>query len=270
VLLVLLGGQVLGSWQRRPPAEVTNVGGVRQPATVPRPAAPVANPGTTVPPAAPTAPTSKPTRKPAREPTRSSALAAMGVQQTTGNGGVALTFDDGPHPRYTPQVLALLRAHRVKALFCLVGTEVRRYPRLVAQIVREGHTLCNHTWHHELKLGSKSAAKISANLAATSAEIRRAVPGAKIPYFRQPGGLWTPALARVARGQGMTPLDWSVDPADWANPPARLITSRVLSRTRAGSVVLLHDAGGDRAGTVTACRKLIPALMSRFRLIPLR
>jgi peptidoglycan/xylan/chitin deacetylase (PgdA/CDA1 family) len=194
----------------------------------------------------------------------------MGVKRLTGSRDIALTFDDGPHPYYTPEILALLRGHRIKAVFCLVGTEVRRHPRLVAQIVREGHTLCNHSWHHELKLGSAPAAKIAANLAATSAEIRRAVPGARIPYFRQPGGLWTPTLVKVVRGQGMTPLGWSVDPVDWENPPAHLITSRVLSQTTAGSVVLLHDAGGDRGGTVTACRTLIPALKQRFRLVPLR
>lgn len=274
VLLVLLGGQVIGTWHARPPADVANVSNAQARATTPPPVGdPVPGPAGSPPSAGPgeLGPGSpRPSVEPTRRPSRAQALAAMGVKRVTGSRRVALTFDDGPHPHHTAQVLALLRQHRVKAVFCLVGTEVRRYPQLVAQIAREGHTLCNHSWHHELELGKWPAAKIRDNLERTSLEIRRAVPNARIPYFRQPGGLWTPAVVKAAREQRMTPLDWTVDPADWKKPPAKAITSRVIAQAKPGSVVLLHDAGGDRAGTVTACRTIIPTLKQRFGLVQLR
>ena len=193
----------------------------------------------------------------------------MGVKLITGSTAVALTFDDGPHPAFTPQILAVLKANRVRAVFCVVGSEVRRHPDLVAQIAREGHTLCNHSWQHETALGTKPAASIRANLTRTNAEIRRAVPNAKIPYFRQPGGKWTPVGIRVARELGMTSLGWTVDPRDWEKPTAKVIGARVLKGAKPGSVILLHDAGGDRAATVAACRTLVPTLKSRHRLIRL-
>lgn len=194
----------------------------------------------------------------------------MGVSLVTGNQGIALTFDDGPHPLYTPKILATLRANHVHAIFCVIGTEVRKYPHLVAQIAREGHTLCNHSWHHEFDLGSQPVIKIRANLERTNNEIRHAAPGAAINYFRQPGGMWTRAGVRVARSLGMISLGWTVDPSDWEKPASKTIKSRVISQAYPGAVILMHDGGGDRSHTVTACRTLIPALKQRYRVIQLR
>jgi peptidoglycan/xylan/chitin deacetylase (PgdA/CDA1 family) len=190
-------------------------------------------------------------------------------KHVAGGKNVALTFDDGPSP-YTPQLLDQLRAQHVKATFCLVGTQVQKYPQLVARIVREGHTLCNHSWHHELDLGKRPIATIQANLARTNAAIRRAVPGAVIRYYRQPGGEWTPNVVAVAKSFGMTPLGWSVDPSDWRKPPAGAITARVLHGTHGGAIVLMHDGGGDRTGTMAACRTIIPTLKKRYHLVLLR
>jgi peptidoglycan/xylan/chitin deacetylase (PgdA/CDA1 family) len=189
-----------------------------------------------------------------------------GVKKRTGSTDVALTFDDGPSP-YTPTLLDLLRAQHIKATFCLIGIQVQKYPQLVARIVREGHTLCNHSWRHELNLGSQPEPIIEANLARTNAAIRKAVPNAKIRYYRQPGGKWTPAVVEVAKEQGMTALGWSVDPSDWAGPPAAVIAQRVLHATRTGSIVLMHDGGGDRNATMAACRTILPTLKRKYRLI---
>ncbi|MGH3713276.1 MAG: polysaccharide deacetylase family protein [Micromonosporaceae bacterium] len=188
---------------------------------------------------------------------------------TTGSDGVGLTFDDGPSPAWTPKVLALLRRARVKATFCLVGLEVQRHPGLVQAIVRDGHTLCNHSWDHDLRLGSRKPGEIKANLARTNRAILRAVPGARIGYYRQPGGVWTARAVGVARSMGMTPLHWSVDPQDWRKPPAHQISGTVLRHTRKGSVVLLHDGGGDRHTTYHALRTVLPQLTRRFRLVSL-
>lgn len=192
-----------------------------------------------------------------------------GSRSTTGSHEVALTFDDGPDPQYTPQTLALLRQYQVRATFCLVGVNVQQYPDLVRAIAADGHTLCNHSWSHDLSLGRKSRAEIEADLVRTNEAIRQAVPGARIAYFRQPGGNWTPRVVSVAHELGMTPLHWAVDPQDWRRPGAGSISATVTGATSSGAIVLLHDAGGNRQQTVTALRSILPNLTRRFTLIAL-
>ncbi|HEX5597811.1 MAG TPA: polysaccharide deacetylase family protein [Micromonosporaceae bacterium] len=193
----------------------------------------------------------------------------FGSRQTTGSRQVALTFDDGPDPRYTPQALSLLRRHRVTATFCLVGQNAQAYPQLVRAIVADGHTLCNHSWNHDFKLGSRSPATIRADLVRTNKAIRAAVPNAQISYYRQPGGKWTARVVAVARDLGMTSLHWAVDPQDWRRPGATKISANVTANTTAGAIVLLHDAGGDRRGTISALRSILPNLTRRFELAAL-
>ncbi|MBG6069266.1 polysaccharide deacetylase family protein [Micromonospora ureilytica] len=190
----------------------------------------------------------------------------FGAHATTGSPRLALTFDDGPDPRYTPQVLALLSEYDVQATFCVVGENAQNHPDLVRSIVDAGHTLCNHSWHHDVGLGARSADAIRSDLLRTNAAIRAAVPNAPIVWYRQPGGAWTYPVVSVARQLGMTPLHWSVDPSDWELPGANKISATVLSQAEPGSVVLLHDAGGDRQGTVEALRRILPDLTARFEL----
>lgn len=192
-----------------------------------------------------------------------------GSRSTTGSREVALTFDDGPDPSYTPQTLALLRQYQVRATFCLVGTNVEQYPDLVRAIAADGHTLCNHSWSHDLSLGRRSRARIQADLVRTNEALRAAVPGARIGYFRQPGGNWTPNVVAVAHALGMTPLHWTVDPQDWRRPGAGSISATVTGGTFSGAIVLLHDAGGDRRQTVSALRSILPNLSQRFALTAL-
>ncbi|MEU5906457.1 polysaccharide deacetylase family protein [Micromonospora sp. NPDC047467] len=190
----------------------------------------------------------------------------FGAHTGTGNARLALTFDDGPDPRYTPQVLATLREYGVKATFCVVGENAQDHPDLIQAIVADGHTLCNHSWHHDVSLGNRSADQIRADLLRTNAAIRAAVPEAPIVWYRQPGGAWTYPVVSVAQQLGMTPLHWSVDPSDWQAPGAGKIAATVATQVEPGSVVLLHDAGGDRQGTVDALRRILPDLSTRFEL----
>ncbi|NGM14642.1 polysaccharide deacetylase family protein [Verrucosispora sioxanthis] len=213
------------------------------------------------------------TRAPHAEPDRSQSadpqeqdptIGPMGTRVSTGTAGVALTFDDGPHPDYTPQVLAILRDHHVTATFCVVGKNAQAYPWLVEQIVAEGHTLCNHSWDHDVALGARSADWIRADLMRTSEAIRAAVPDAPIAWYRQPGGAWTYSVVSVSRDLGMAPLHWTLDPSDWRAPGASRIAASVINEARPGSIVLLHDAGGDRQGTVNALYRILPELAGRF------
>ncbi|WP_346537947.1 polysaccharide deacetylase family protein [Micromonospora sp. DPT] len=190
----------------------------------------------------------------------------FGARVTTGSPEVALTFDDGPDPQYTPQVLEILRQFNVRATFCVVGENVQAHPDLIRAIVADGHTLCNHTWQHDVQLGQHSPATIRADLLRTNQAIHDAVPDAPIGWYRQPGGAWTYPVVSVARELGMTSLHWNVDPSDWEAPGAARIATQVTRGVGPGSVVLLHDAGGDRQGTVDALRQILPDLTSRFRL----
>jgi peptidoglycan/xylan/chitin deacetylase (PgdA/CDA1 family) len=187
-----------------------------------------------------------------------------GVQRRVVAPAVALTFDDGPDPRWTPAVLALLRQYRVRATFCLVGVHVTAHPELVRRIAADGHALCDHTWDHDERLRTRSPAAIRADLARTYDVIVRASGGLAPAYFRAPGGKWSPGVVAAARRLGLRPLGWSVDPRDWTRPPAASIVRTVLAGTRAGGpVVLMHDGYGDRSATLAALRVILPALAGR-------
>ncbi|MGC5019885.1 polysaccharide deacetylase family protein [Micromonospora sp. DT47] len=195
--------------------------------------------------------------------------ALFGARVDTGSPEVALTFDDGPDPQYTPQVLEVLRQYQVKATFCVVGENARNHPDLIQAIVADGHTLCNHSWNHDFLLGKRSPEVIRADLLRTNEAIRTAAPDSPIGYFRQPGGAWTYPVVQVAEELGMVPLHWTVDPNDWQAPGAATITATVTRDTAAGSIVLLHDAGGNRQDTVDALHLILPDLAGRFRLAAL-
>ena len=189
----------------------------------------------------------------------------IGTHRLTGRDGstVALTFDDGPHPKHTVKVLAVLRDKGVTATFCLVGTQASTYPGLVAAIVKDGHVLCNHTVTHDMSLRSKRDGVIAAEFDDTQAAILRAAPGADVRFFRAPGGNFADNLNEAATARGLTPLGWSVDSNDWRKPGADAIRDSVLSQIHPQAVVLLHDGGGDRAQTVSALPEIIDALVER-------
>ncbi|MFD9499607.1 polysaccharide deacetylase family protein [Streptomyces sp. NPDC060035] len=193
-------------------------------------------------------------------PAHAGQQAGTGIVDSTRRGGrtVALTFDDGPNPTDTPRLLKVLRKHHVKAVFCLWGDHVKEHPELVRAIVAGGHTLCNHTMRHD-DMAAWPAEDIRADLERTNAEIRRAAPGARIPYFRAPYGSWgqTP---KVAAGLGMQPLGWRLAIGDWEPPGTDELVRRIEEGVTPGAVVLLHDGGGDRSQTVEAVDRIVPAL----------
>jgi peptidoglycan-N-acetylglucosamine deacetylase len=282
VLAVLIGGRMVGTWQHTGQlSHLADAGRRAAAGHSPSPAAtaPPTSPSPTGVPAADTSPPPTPGAT-AGAGTKPSPPAeargggrpgdpTLGAKRTTGSAAVALTFDDGPEPTWTPRMLDLLKQQGLKATFCLIGKQVQEYPELVARIVREGHTLCNHSWQHDLKLGEKTPAQIRSDLARTSAAIRKAVPNAKIPYYRQPGGTWTAGIVSIAKELEMVPLGWAVDPSDWSKPGTQAIINRVMQHTRSGSIVLLHDGGGDRSETLAACHTLIPWLKQRYKVVQL-
>ncbi|MGH3759265.1 polysaccharide deacetylase family protein [Actinophytocola sp.] len=177
---------------------------------------------------------------------------------------VALTFDDGPHPEHTPQVLDLLAEHHAVATFCMVGAQARRRPDLVRDVVDAGMRLCNHTVDHDERLSRRPAPAIE-NALTDAGEDLRAAAGDHVPvgYFRAPGGNWSLPLEQMAAHQGMRPLGWSVDTRDWSRPGVAAIVATVERGVRPGSVILMHDGGGQRDQTVAALGRLLPWLTDR-------
>ncbi|GAB3575455.1 hypothetical protein GCM10027445_37950 [Amycolatopsis endophytica] len=199
-------------------------------------------------------------------PEPAAAPAAAGPVRTAARPGrfVALTFDDGPDPTYTPQVLDLLEQHGAVATFCMVGTQVRRHPELVAQVVERGMRLCDHTVSHDEELARRNEARISAEITGTQADLRLAADGdVSIPYFRAPGGNWSETITAIASREGMTSLGWSVDSRDWTLPGTPAIVATVRQAVQPGAVILLHDGGGQRKQTVAALTELLPWLVAQ-------
>jgi peptidoglycan/xylan/chitin deacetylase (PgdA/CDA1 family) len=153
--------------------------------------------------------------------------------------------------------LNVLSNYRVKATFFVIGRQARRYPRLVKREYREGHSVQNHTYTHP-DLTTLAPVGIRRELGATNRAIKAA--GVPRPYrFRPPHGVTNAKVRSVGASLGLIQTLWSVDPHDWANPPASVICRRVASNVRPGSIVLLHD------GTGTNTVQALPCIIKRLR-----
>ena len=171
---------------------------------------------------------------------------------------IALTLDDGPHPVYTPQVLALLQHYAITATFCMIGQQIGANRSLVSEVVAAGHTIVNHTWNHadQSKL---TLSQIRSQISRTSDAL--SAVGAHPSVFRAPYGAWSHTVYEACADASLRPLDWSVDPRDWSRPGTSTIVSRILANTRTGSIILEHDGGGDRSQTVAALKIVLPKLL---------
>jgi cellulose synthase/poly-beta-1,6-N-acetylglucosamine synthase-like glycosyltransferase/peptidoglycan/xylan/chitin deacetylase (PgdA/CDA1 family) len=189
-------------------------------------------------------------------------------QGAGGEHQVAITFDDGPDPRWTPKILDILKRANVKAAFFLVGANAERYPRLVRRIVNEGHEIGNHTYYHP-NLALCWPEHIRLELNATQL-LLETITGRATTLFRPPYA----ADSDPSQLSELTPLQIaedlnylvvleSIDPEDWARPGADIILRRVKQQRRDGSIILLHDAGGDRSQTVEALPNILEWLHTR-------
>ncbi|MEU7019123.1 polysaccharide deacetylase family protein [Streptomyces sp. NPDC046203] len=178
-------------------------------------------------------------------------------------GGVGksmvLTFDDGPDPRYTPEILATLRRYDCRAMFFVCGEMAIDNQDLLKQMAADGHVVGNHTWTHP-ELPKKRPSVIRQEIGSTSDIIERAL-GAPPSWFRAPYGAWNRIVFETGAELGMEPLAWTVDTSDWEEPPTDTIVRRVLDGAASGVVVLNHDAGGNRSHSVAAIKQYLPRLL---------
>ena len=173
---------------------------------------------------------------------------------------VALTFDDGPDPRWTVPILENLKREDIRATFCVVGKQARKYPELITRIVAEGHVLCDHSETHPDGLKSKSRSEIDLEVGSPSFYLRT-LSGTPPAFFRAPGGSINDKVVKAATSRNMRMLAWSVDPRDFRGPSPAEIQQRVMAEVKPGSVILLHDGGGIRSNTVAA----LPGLITQLR-----
>lgn len=177
-----------------------------------------------------------------------------------GSRGINLTIDDGPDPKWTPQVLDLLRQYKVKATFCMVGTAAEAHPDMVKKVVAAGHRLCDHTVSHNTAMDKDSQTYQSKQILDAERMITKASGGVRPMYYRAPGGAFTPYSRKLAADRGMRPLGWNVDTKDFELPGTDAIVATVERELPNGPTLLFHDAGGDRTQTVEALRTLLPRL----------
>ena len=177
---------------------------------------------------------------------------------------VALTFDDGPNPVYTPQVLRILRRMHVRATFFVIGFLVDAYPELVKREHAMRMAVGNHTYNHPEvpPFGQLPRRLLDAEIALGSESLARV--GLRPSMLRPPAGGWSRAVVSAAAADGERVVLWSVDPVDWEEgvTPAE-IKARVLGAIEPGSIVDLHDGGGDRSATVAALPGIIRGIRHR-------
>ncbi|MEM9922892.1 MAG: polysaccharide deacetylase family protein [Cyanobacteria bacterium P01_D01_bin.50] len=171
---------------------------------------------------------------------------------------IALTFDDGPWPKYTAQILKILKKNNIKATFFVVGQVLKNYPDLGKRIVTEGHTIGNHTWNHWYHYFNRQAAALEID---RTSDLIYKTTGTKTTLFRPPGGMLHNGLAAYAKSKKYTVVMWSADSIDYALPSPPTLVNRVVRQATPGGIVLLHDGGGPRKNTVAA----LPSMISKLR-----
>lgn len=174
---------------------------------------------------------------------------------------VALTFDDGPDIRFTPQVLDTLAKHDVKATFFLMGARAKEHRDIVNRIHKEGHAIGNHTYWHP-NLPKEDLGRLHWELTETEKVIED-ITGFKPRLFRSPYGALNEEMVEILGENNNTVIGWNVDSLDWKQPGADIISDNVLSNIGFGSIILMHDGGDwsmDLSGTAQALDKIISML----------
>ncbi|WP_331000715.1 polysaccharide deacetylase family protein [Nostoc sp. NZL] len=175
---------------------------------------------------------------------------------------IALTFDDGPDPKNTVQILEILKKNNIKATFFMLGQMVKSFPQVAKQVAADGHVIGNHTWHHWYR---HMDAATAANEINHTADIIYKTTGVKTTLFRPPGGFLNNGLADYAKNQNYAVMMWSQESGDAKRPSPQVPTlvKNVLNNAKPGAIVLMHDGGGNRSRTVQALPQIINALKAQ-------
>ncbi len=174
---------------------------------------------------------------------------------------IALTFDDGPHPRYTPEILDILHEYNICATFFAVGENAENYPEIIERCQKEGHEIANHTYSHK-DLSKDTYDDICQEVKAAEDIIYENLD-VRTKLLRPPGGLYGKTVIKAAAALDYTLVLWTVDTKDWAHTPSDKIAEKVLGYVKPGDIILMHDFIGKDSPTPDALRKMIPELLDR-------
>jgi peptidoglycan-N-acetylglucosamine deacetylase len=178
---------------------------------------------------------------------------------------IALTFDDGPDPRFTEDVLNVLNQYNVSGTFFLMGSRAIAYPEIVERINNEGHVIGNHTYFHPNLVKEADIPTLEREVTRTENTLNDIIDY-RTSLFRPPYGfLYNELVEKLAEMQYLI-IGWSVDSLDWEEDPPEVIASNVLDNVHPGAIILMHDGAdwdGDRTNTIAALRQIIPALQKQ-------
>jgi peptidoglycan/xylan/chitin deacetylase (PgdA/CDA1 family) len=172
---------------------------------------------------------------------------------------VSLTFDDGPDPKHTPEILDLLKKHNAKATFFCIGKNVERYPELARRISKDGHIIGNHSYGHSENFGFLSKVDIIKDLQRCSKVIQEAI-GKETLLFRPPFGVTNPSISKAISSLALTCCGWSIRSLDTRAKSHMQILDKIIPRVQPGSVILLHDTNRF---TVKALEELLILIEKR-------
>lgn len=171
---------------------------------------------------------------------------------------IALTFDDGPHPELTPEILDVLKANNINATFFIVGENARVNHDLIERIISDGHEIGNHTFGHKYLFG-EGRVDMEREIDLCDDEIFNHSEYNSI-LFRPPGGLYDATLKAVCAERGYSMVLWSIDTKDWAGTSAYDIEKEILNNVGDGAIILMHDYVCGESHTAEALRNVIPKL----------
>ncbi|MEH6535272.1 MAG: polysaccharide deacetylase family protein [Psychroserpens sp.] len=154
---------------------------------------------------------------------------------------VAITFDDGPNIKYTPQILELLKSHQAKATFFCIGKHVEKHPNIIKNIVNDGHTIGNHSYFHSNYFDFYRKQKIVNEIEKTN-NLVETIIGKKMTLFRPPFGITNPSIARALKQTKHKVIGWDIRSLDTVKNDEQKILNRIIKKISPGSVILLHDS----------------------------
>ena len=153
---------------------------------------------------------------------------------------VSITFDDGPHPEFTPMALTLLKQYNAKATFFCIGKNIEKYPELFKEIIRQGHTVGNHTFSHANTFGFFGTVKVMEELSQTN-DLVHSLTDLKMKLYRPAFGVTNPSIARAVEKLHLNSIGWNVRSLDTTYRSENQVLKRITTRTQKGAIILLHD-----------------------------
>lgn len=171
---------------------------------------------------------------------------------------IALSFDDGPHPEQTEDILSILNKYNVKATFFVVGQNADYYPDILRQVVEEGHEIGNHTYSH-INILNTDKQTIKQEISRSHNNILE-ICEYEVKLFRPPGGALNQKVTDVANSFGYKIILWDIDTKDWSHKSVDLITENVIKNIKSGSIILFHDYISKGTPTPEALENIIPLL----------